>query len=65
MFGTFENLPIEQAKLQTVRYLYKKTLWSLWINQFTYKFRLYCMALGIKVNGTPETSPDEGDVNGS
>ncbi len=45
------NLPIEQAKLLIPVYLYKKTLSSLWINRFTYKFRLVCVAVALKYYG--------------
>lgn len=49
----FSNLPIEQAKLQVPLYLWEFSIWSLWINRYTYRFRLICVAVALKFNCTP------------
>ncbi len=46
-------LPVDQAKQYTVVRLWKLSPWSLWINRYTYRFRLICVAVALKFNGTP------------
>ncbi len=43
----------EQARQYTVVRLWKLSIWSLWINRYTYWFRLICVAVALKTTGTP------------
>lgn len=43
----------KQARLYTPVRLWKLSLWSLWINRFTYPVRLICVAVALKTTGTP------------
>ena len=63
MIFTMFNLPIAAARLQCPIYLYKKTLWSLWINRYTFRLRLILIAMALKFHGVPlENDTNEREV---